>query len=280
MDLHDHPDLLAVDGGGSGCRAALIWQGVRLEAAGGPANMYSDPVAATAELNRVLDHLADKAGIGRRDLADLPAYLGIAGVMTDTAAQALADRLALPRARIEDDRRATVTGALGGADGIVASVGTGSFFARVEAGQMRAIGGWGHRFSDEASGAWLGTRLLRATFRAADGRGGQSALAETLLADHGGALGLLDRFGTAAAADLAALAPRLFDASPDDPLAATLLADAETALREALADLGWDGASPVYLTGGIGRRLAARFEPACAPLGSALDGAVRLAAGT
>jgi len=276
MDMQDLPDLLAVDGGGSGCRVALIWQAVRLEAMGGPANMYSDPEAATSALNDLLDHVADKAGIGRRTLGDLPAYLGIAGVMTPAAARGLADRLTLPHAVIEDDRRAMVTGALGGADGFVAALGTGSFFARVEEGQMRAIGGWGHRFSDEASGAWIGARLVRAAFRAADGRGARSALTEALLADHGGALGLLDRFGAAAATELASLAPRVFTAA--DPVAVDILNDAKTALSAALADLGWDGAAPVCLTGGIGRRLAEGFSPVCAPRGTALEGAVRLAA--
>jgi len=49
-------------------------------------------------------------------------------------------------------------------------------------------------------------------------------------------------------------------------------------VKGALNDLGWDGADPVCLAGGIGPRLAPHFgAPLRPPEGSALDGALRLA---
>lgn len=277
MNKINRPDLLAVDGGGSGCRVALVWQGIRLEATGGPANVFTDPEAGAAAIDEALIHIASKAGIRRRDLSALPAYLGVAGVMTHAQGVALAQRLRLPGAVIEDDRRAGVTGALGASDGVVAMLGTGSFFARVTGEGMTVIGGWGHRFSDEGSGAWIGARLLRAAFRAADGRGPDSPLVAEFLDAHGGALGLLRSHATAGAERLAALAPAVFDA-PEDPVARVILEAAVTTVKSALADLGWDGADPVCLAGGIGPRLAPHFgAPLRPPEGSALDGALRLA---
>ena len=54
MNKINRPDLLAVDGGGSGCRVALVWQGIRLEATGGPANVFTDPEAGAAAIDEAL----------------------------------------------------------------------------------------------------------------------------------------------------------------------------------------------------------------------------------
>ena len=75
-------------------------------------------------------------------------------------ATAIAEALPIDNVTVSDDRPTNMAGALGGTDGYVAAIGTGSFLGRQSGAEQRFIGGWGLRLGDEASGAWLGRRVL------------------------------------------------------------------------------------------------------------------------
>jgi glucosamine kinase len=275
---------IAVDGGGTTCRFVLLWNGARHGVTLGPANVSSDPDGAAATLREGLGALAGMARLAPEALRDVPAYLGLAGVVDAAAAAALGARLDLANARIEDDRPAAVRGALGAGDGFLAALGTGSFFARQTGGAIRLAGGWGWRLGDEASGYWIAKSALGRTLDAADGLAPETPLTRALSLRCGGGPGGIVRFANGATpADIAALAPEVLAAADGGDEAGREVAGAGAAhVARTLGALGWTPGQPVCLTGGVGPRLA-RFLPpgmaeALAPsAGTPLDGALALA---
>ncbi|MEL6167267.1 MAG: BadF/BadG/BcrA/BcrD ATPase family protein [Pseudomonadota bacterium] len=269
---------LAVDGGGSGCRMA-IWTGTqRVEVSAGPANVTTDLQAALANIRCGLKALGEQAGVEGID--DVPGYLGLAGVTGPEIAKAVAEGLPLKKVRVEEDRPAAVEGALDGRDGWVVSVGTGSFVACRRAGQMTSIGGWGAELGDEASGAWLGRRALALALHTWDGLVPETAWLGALLDRLNGPEGIVALARDAAPQDLAALAPVVLEAAEQRaPLACALLDEGGAYLLRCLRVLGWSGDDPVCVAGGLGPVYADKIPdiPWTQPLGTPLDGALRLA---
>jgi glucosamine kinase len=211
-------------------------------------------------------------------MAGLTAGLGLAGANAAGAAGALRAGLPFARLRIETDAIAAVKGALGGRDGIVAAIGTGSVFASQRAGVIRQIGGWGLVLGDEGSGARLGRSLLAAALGAVDGFWPMTPLLRATLDEHGGSEGVIAFSLAARPADFAALAPGIL--CSDDPAARDLMARAVEDVAASVAVLQRDAPLPVTFIGGLGaayaERLAGRWEIVPA-VGSALDGALMLA---
>jgi glucosamine kinase len=274
--------FLGVDGGGTGCRAALADSGGFVLGLGssGPANIASDPDTARANiLSASLQALT--AGVGaasaQRELPHLVAGLGLAGANAAGAAGRL--RLALPfaSARIETDAVAAAKGALGAQDGIVAAIGTGSVFASQHHGRVRCYGGWGLVLGDEGSGAYLGRAALSLALRATDGFAVMTPYLESLITDHGGAGGVVTFAQTARAAEFASLAPALLQS--DDPAAQAIWADAVAGVAQTLSHLRRIFPVPVTFIGGLGPSYAAALPhiPQAKAKGTALDGALLLA---
>jgi glucosamine kinase len=198
--------------------------------------------------------------------------------MTETDARDVAASLPVARARVTDDRPTTMRGALGPGDGTVAAIGTGSFFGRQAGGAQRFVGGWGYQLGDEASGAWLGRRLLAATLHAADGLAPASPLTAAVSHRFGGPAGILAFAKEARPADMAALAAQLMG-DRGDPVAAGLLREGADWVLRAIRALGWQEGERLCLLGGLGPYYAPLLRaPVAAPQGSALDGALSLAA--
>jgi glucosamine kinase len=268
--------FLGIDGGGTGCRAAVA------DAAGlvlgrgeaGPANIASDATGAAANILKAAGQALAAAGGGEIAAAGL----GLAGANAAGATEALRAVLPFRRVAIVTDGITAVKGALGPADGVVAALGTGSVFAVQRAGAIRQIGGRGLVLGDEASGAWIGRALLSAALRAVDGFQPMTPLLAEVLQEQGGADGAVAFSLGARPADFAALAPRVVDSA--DPAATAIMARAEADVAEAVALLrGADALSVVFL-GGLGtvfaKRMAVRF-PVQVARGTALDGALMLA---
>jgi glucosamine kinase len=274
--MNDTLPLFAVDGGGTGCRAALVWRGQRMEVTGGPANASTDFPGTVAALRTLLGELAAQAGLGWADLARGRGYLGLAGIMSAAEGAALAAALGLTQATVADDQASTVVGALGGGDGTVCAIGTGSFLGRQSGGAIRRIGGWGFHLGDQASGAWLGRRLLQEALLARDGlRAATPLLTATFARDYGDG-GLPAFQHRARPADFARLAPQVTAA--DDPAARALMEEGAAYLRAGLEALGWRRGETLCLTGGVGPFYAPLLgHPVTAPRGTALNGALILA---
>ena len=275
--------FLGIDGGGTGCRAAVADAVGRVlgEGRAGPANIASDPEGARLNI-LAATHQALAAAVGSAsagaEIPRLAAGLGLAGANAAGAAGRL--KLALPfaRTRVETDAMAAVKGALRQGDGIVAALGTGSVFARQDAGKIRQIGGWGLALGDEGSGAWLGRKLLATALRAVDGFEPMTPLLQMLIDEHGGPEGVVGFSLAARPADFAVLAPRILGSTD---AAARFVAEAAMADVAAAIDvLQADATVPVVFIGGLGEYCADQLSgrwPIAQALGSALDGALILA---
>lgn len=271
---------LGIDGGGTGCRAAVAGEDGRVLGQGvaGPANIASDREGAARNILLAARAAMEAAGLDPALLSAARAGLGVAGVNASGTAEALRNGLPFARCRIETDAVAAVKGALGDADGIVAAVGTGSVFAVQREGSVRQIGGWGLVLGDEASGAWIGRALCAAALRAEDGFIAMTPLLRELLDENGGPLGLVSFSLGAKPPQFASLAPRVV--ASDDPAALDVMERATREVAAAVDLLQAGGSLPVVFLGGLGpsyaERLAGRWQIE-GSRGSALDGALWLA---
>ncbi len=273
--------LIGVDGGGTSCRAALSCAGRRHDVVLGPANASTDFDAALATVRAALDALAAKAGLGGADLSGAHAHLGLAGVTGSAIAERVAAALPLEKAVVTDDRPTTIAGALGDDNGAVIAVGTGSFIGRQNEGRVTGIGGWGFHIGDQASGAWLSRRCLEEVMLALDGIGAETDLTRRILAEFGGdPLQIVDFTLKARPADYARRSRDVVAAAEaGDPLGERLMAEGAGYLRAGLAAVGWQRGERLCLTGGLGPAYAPWLgEATVAPKGTALDGALILAA--
>ncbi|MEO0865166.1 MAG: BadF/BadG/BcrA/BcrD ATPase family protein [Pseudomonadota bacterium] len=272
--------ILGVDGGGSGCRATLADGAGTVLATGeaGPANATSDFVGAVANIRAAID-----AACKGYNLSDLRAHIGLAGILSETDAKRFALALGLPQACVTDDRPTTLAGALGGQDGLIAAIGTGSFVGANHSGETRFLGGWGLQLGDQASGAWLGKTLLQQAMLVHDGLTPQSPLTDAVLAEFNGPNALVSFARTATPTDYATYAPRVADAAEaGDTVAARAMDVGAGYLSKALKSLDPSPTTPLCLTGGLGPRYARWLPPelsarVAAAKGTALDGAVYLA---
>lgn len=273
--------FLGIDGGGTGCRAAICDAAGRIlgEGASGPANVATDPLATARHVMEAVA-LALPSGVAAEGLV---AVLGLAGANVGTDSEGhdtsgLAARLPFARCRIVTDAVTTVVGALGEADGVVAALGTGSVFARQLEGRIVQIGGWGLVLGDEASGAWIGRALLARSLRALDGLVADSALLHRTRARFGGASGVVAFARDATAQGLAQLAPEVVGS--DDPAALAIMDRAEAEVLSHVDALDPQGALPLVFAGGLGPAFACRLtgrHRVRPPLGTALDGALWMA---
>ena len=120
----------------------------------------------------------------------------------------MAQALPLDHARIEDDRRSALVGALGSRDGAIAHCGTGSFLGANTNGKMRFAGGWGPVLGDEASAQWVGRKSLAATLNALDGLALRTPLVDEMLNHFGSSEAIVAFAAKASPADFGLLAQR------------------------------------------------------------------------
>ena len=224
------------------------------------------------------------AGLGGDLLEHAVAHVGLAGVLTRAQADAVAASLPIARVTVSDDRPTSLAGALDDSDGALVAVGTGTFIAARRDDVISAVGGWGLRVSDQASGGWLGRALLEQVLLCHDGLAAHSDLTGRTMSDLGGTPEAIVAYARdAGAVGYAALAPSVVAAAEaGDTHACALMQRGADYLNHALDVLGLAGHEVLCLTGGIGPHYAARLRPEFArrlqpPKGTALEGAMRLA---
>jgi glucosamine kinase len=272
--------FLGIDGGGTGCRAAVADPSGRVLGHGtaGPANIASDPETARRNILSAARAALAASATGA-DLTDLVAGLGLAGANASGAADALRHSLPFARSRIETDAVTATLGALGDADGIVAALGTGSVFTQRHHGAIRQFGGWGLVLGDEGSGGALGRAAMAEALRAFDGLAPMTPFLQQILAARGGPAGLVSFAARATPADFAALAPEIL--ASEDPAARSLWQRAVGDVAQMIGHLRITAPLPVTFIGGLGPAYAQALPdvPQRPALGTALDGALRLARG-
>jgi N-acetylglucosamine kinase-like BadF-type ATPase len=183
--------VLAIDAGGTSCRAALSNMDGHIVhyAEGGPCNYQSVGVKQASEnLTNVLDQLT--SALGKGVLVE-HAVIGIAGLDTEhdqliiesfvkesfRLANVQADTLIL-----NNDGMITLLGSIGEAPGLIVVSGTGSIvLGKSNDGRQKRVGGWGHRIGDDGSGHAIGHSALRHLIKAYDGCEPASGLHDAIL---------------------------------------------------------------------------------------------------
>ena len=277
--------LLGIDGGGTSCRVALLWRGNRYESRGGSANVTSDPHGAVSTIATGLKDVAKQAGLEPERLRQIPAHLGLAGATTPAVCDQVKAMLPLARASVSDDQLTTLAGALTRDDGVVVSIGTGSFLARQQRDARRFLGGHGLALGDEASGAWLGRALLARVLHSVDGLAPSSPLTVEILAEFGDEAGAVSLFAaTASPARFGHSAPRVVAAArAGDVVALALMRSGASYILAGIEALNWQEGEAICLMGSLGpyyRPYLPDHVTRCVrdAKGSALDGALFLAA--
>lgn len=278
--------ILAVDGGGTGSRAAVgtVSQGViGVGEIRKPGNVHSDFKGAITHLMQAVDAALANAGLSETPPDELTAHFGVAGAHSETEMRAVADALPFSDVCVTGDRATMVRGALGTADGFVVALGTGTIVARQTGLVMKTVGGWGLDLSDHASGAWLGRRLLEEALLAEDGLRPHTDLSRAALATHGGLIKAVHFAAHAAPVDYAPHGREVIEAAASgDALGQSLLKEGVRYIDNALNTLGFEEGDALVLAGGVGPHyaellpayLTANVQPA---KGSALDGAFAMA---
>lgn len=286
MTGKDQTIIVAADGGGTGCRACAgtLDQGILAEARGGPGNVHSDFAGAIANLTAAIAEALAKAGLGDIPFDRITAHLGVAGAHSEREMQAVAAALPYGTCTVTGDRATSVRGVLGEADGFVIALGTGTIVARQRALVMHTVGGWGFDLSDQASGAWLGRRLLQEIVLGEDGMRPHTDLSKTVLDRMGGLIAIVLFSGTAMPGDYALLARDVIHAAQSgDAIGEALMREGAAYLEQGLQTLGFMAGDILSLAGGVGPHYAAYLPKTMTanlqqPRGTALDGAFAMAA--
>jgi len=179
--------VLGLDGGGTRTRAAAATASGAVigRAEAGPCNLAAvAPPDALAAALAAAGLALRGAGRSRADVAALCA--GVAGA--SHAERRLLFRAGLqsafPSARIavEPDYAVALSGATGGAPGVIVIAGTGSAaYGENGAGTSHRAGAYGYLIDDAGSGYGVGRAALAAVLRAADGTGEPTSLTARVL---------------------------------------------------------------------------------------------------
>ncbi len=282
MDL-----VLGIDGGGTSCRAAVATSRGEIlgRARSGAANIRTDLTGARASIVEAARLAFIDAGLDPERIAETPAVLGLAGSNVGTYRQQLEAILPFPRCAVESDGLIALEGALGGSDGAIAILGTGSVYMMRRGDMVRSVGGWGFLVGDQASGGRIGRDLLEETLLAYDGIRPASPLTDALLAVfRGNPRDVVEFTTTAKPGDFGGFAPMVFDhATKGDAVAEFIVARGVAAIEASLAVLGLGDDEPISLLGGLAALYAPRLSPNYRerlrqPRQDALGGAVSMAA--
>jgi N-acetylglucosamine kinase-like BadF-type ATPase len=283
--------LLAVDGGQTGLRMALVRDGraVRVAAASGFSHGGDDAVSEAREA------LALEEPVAR-------VCLGLTGAPARRDLQArlaamVSSRLDGADVALGPDMVTAHAGALAGEPGVVVAAGTGAVaFGLGTDGSTHRADGLGFLLGDDGSGFAIGRDGVRAALRARESRGPATALERAADEFYGGLAGIAHRIYTSAAPvrDVAAFTPEVARAAQaGDAVARSIWAQAAQALATTAASvLERTGATVLSHTGRLFSERALLLEPFLAavaerfprveyrpPRGDSLAGAVLLVHG-
>lgn len=300
--------VLGLDGGGTQTRAVLSDLSGQTVGAGlaGACNLAAvTPPESLAAALAAADGALSQAGHPPANVLSVCA--GVAGVSyPDRRAQflrSLQDAFPNAQVTVEPDYAIALTGATGGAPGVIVIAGTGSAaYGENAAGETHRTGAYGYLIDDSGSGYGVGRAALAAVLQAADGTGSATTLTPRLFdALELGSLteivpavysGTLSRIAIAGLSRIVAEAA----AEDQDPVARALVLRAGGTLAQLVHGVtqrlfaATTAPFPVVQIGGLWNagdaltdvfaRSLRRFAPAAvvtSPLHSPVDGAVQRA---
>ncbi len=181
--------LLAVDGGATKTTMTIRTEDGRelFTKTSTGSNYQAVGQGRVIELFEALLNDAQKA-VSIREIT--AAVFAIAGMDTDEDAKVIRNlvetslqhsALTIKKLVIENDVEAALLGLAQRQPASLLISGTGSVCFSYDGEKVVRTGGWGHRAGDEGSGYWIGRQIVKAIFRAADGRTATTKLTELVL---------------------------------------------------------------------------------------------------
>jgi N-acetylglucosamine kinase-like BadF-type ATPase len=263
--------VLGIDAGGTKTVGLLADETGRIlaEARGGGANLQTQ---GELEVEKVFDGVMESL---RPEHPVAATCLGMAGVDRpddEKVVRGILRRLGhRERVRVVNDATIALAAGSPSGTGIVVLAGTGSIaYGADGTGKTARSGGYGFLLADEGSGYWLGHQALRATVRAQDGRGPETALGPLVFEalDVRSVPELIPRVYERGLPKgrIAALAPLVQKARDQgDEVATGLLESAARELamaaRAVARQLSFRGSYPVVLAGGVFKGCPSLVEP-------------------
>lgn len=181
---------LGVDGGGTNCRVRLSDESLNTlaEVKAGRSNLQIDAgEPAYKAISAATRDVFAAAGLDYAETANTYTCFGMAGGRMHSAREAFAARpWPFAGVKVFDDIDIAHAGALGGEEGGVVIIGTGSAAMSIVGGKRYQAGGWGFHIGDQMSGAILGRELARYSVEAEDGLVEASPLTKAVIAHLGG----------------------------------------------------------------------------------------------
>lgn len=279
--------LVAIDGGGSNCRAAVATTDGHILGLGkaGPANIVSDVPTTAANIILATENAFLEAKLDIQAIGECLAVLGLAGHNVSAATDTLSGVLPFKRSEFYSDGAIALQGALGTGDGGAAIIGTGTMYMWRVNGNESYFGGWGFPAGDQGSGADLGSSLLRQVLLGLDGVEKRSKIIEATLADFGGSgAEIVHHIRSSSPGILARYAPGVFEGAQNgDAVATAIIRRGVKHIDDALGVLvRRHGCQKLCLLGGLAplykQWIAEDLQCLlCDPQGNALDGAIAIA---
>jgi glucosamine kinase len=216
--------IIAVDGGGTKCKAALYTlNGEKLASAvTGPANIFSDFDMAVASIISAAQKVTQQAGVPLEQCALSAACAG-AGI---PIAVKRFEQWQHPFTRVflTTDIHASCLAANEGKDCVLIILGTGSCIASSVAAKVKIFGGHGFMLGDIGGGAWIGRELITWYLQAIDGLQPDSVLLAAMMQTLGdNPSKIVEHYAKASAVDFARLAKIAFAHQHESSIAREIL---------------------------------------------------------
>ncbi len=278
--------FIGVDGGGTGCRAAVADASgeVLARAQSGPANILTDYSKTRENVMIAIQTAWQTAGLDENSMSDADCALGLAGANIGVVGKQLEKSLPFTNCIVTDDRATTLKGVLGDEDGCIAVVGTGSFYSGHYNGVVTNIGGWGFQVGDDGGGARLGQDLLRRVIHCYDGIRQHSELTRSILSEFKDSPQAIVEFAIQARpSDFGKFVPEIVDAAHHNDIHGLGLIRSTVDMIQVCIDaVGYIPETPLYLLGGLGKTLLEFMAPRYSDVsnhakGDALSGAISMA---
>lgn len=183
--------ILAVDGGGTNCRAILSTTEGYVLGSGQSGSCNYQSVGLDIAMRNIIEAISRAVQVMGSPLALKSAVFGLAGIDTQEDRRIICGAIDKALAQlgltsketiVDNDGMITLLGAIGYEDGVLVMAGTGSIACgATKQGRQARVGGWGHLLDDAGSGYAIGKAALTHVMYFYDGRDPQSGLVKAVL---------------------------------------------------------------------------------------------------
>jgi len=252
--------VLAIDGGGTKCKATLYdHTGALLaEAVSGPANLFLDFELAKQSIMNAANACLLQTNSQRSDtisIADVILSAGCAGANIKTAATQFNQwKSEFYQKFVTTDLHISCLAANHNKDCGLVIVGTGSAVARFKNNKVTQFGGHGFELGDKASGAWMGKSAIKTALECLDCLHDDDEFVSMVMRTtkcHDGQE-IISKYAKESAATFASLAPEVFRlANSGNKLAHRIVAQGANYICSILRNNDFASLPDCYIVGGI-----------------------------